>query len=205
MTNLELQTLVASYMHRIDLTADIPGFIELARTRINRDMRVRENIKQATETPTLNPRPLPLDFLEMRSIYFLPSTRRVTLHLVGREQLNANQTALNSTQRPGFFSIDGTQIETQPGGIGLEFTLIYYFAQPELVADADTNPLMDTYPMTWLYATLIEGHTFTQDLTLVAEALSNYTSEVEQANSAAKAAESGAGLEIAGASRWFGG
>ena len=205
MTNAELQTLVAAYMHRTDLTADIPGFIELARTRINRDMRVRENIKEATETPTINPRPLPVDFLEMRSIYFLPSTRRVTLTLVGREALNANQQALNATQRPSVFSIDGTQIETQPGGIDIEFTLLYYFAQPELIADDDTNPLMATYPMTWLYATLIEGHTFTQDLQLVAEALSNYTSEVEQANSSAKAAESGAGLEMAGASRWFGG
>ncbi len=205
MTNAELQTLVAAYMHRTDLTADIPGFIELARTRINRDMRVRENIKEATETPTINPRSLPVDFLEMRSIYFLPSTRRVTLTLVGREALNANQQALNATQRPSVFSIDGTQIETQPGGIDIEFTLLYYFAQPELIADDDTNPLMATYPMTWLYATLIEGHTFTQDLQLVAEALSNYTSEVEQANSSAKAAESGAGLEMAGASRWFGG
>ncbi len=167
MTNLELQTLVASYMHRTDRTADIPGFIELARTRINRDMRVRENIKEATETPTINPRSLPVDFLEMRSIYFLPSTRRVTLTLVGREALNANQQALNATQRPSVFSIDGTQIETQPGGIDIEFTLLYYFAQPELIADDDTNPLMATYPMTWLYATLIEGHTFTQDLQLV--------------------------------------
>ena len=103
MTNAELQALVASYMHRTDLTADIPGFIELARTRINRDMRVRENIKEDTETPTTNPRTLPLDFLEMRSIYFLPSTRRVTLTLVGREALNANQQALNATQRPSVF------------------------------------------------------------------------------------------------------
>lgn len=205
MTNAELQQLVASYMHRTDLTAQIPGFIELARTRINRDMRVRENIIQATETPTINPRPLPVDFLEMRSIYFLPSTRRVTLTLVGREQLNNNQTALDSTQRPSVFSIDGTQIETQPGGIDIEFTLLYYAAVAELVADDDTNALLATYPMTWLYATLIEGHTFTQDLTLVAEALSNYTSEVEQANSSAKSAESGAGLNMAGASSWFGG
>ena len=205
MTNAELQALVAQYMHRVDLSANIPGFIELARTRINRDMRVRENIVQTTETPTVNPRPLPADFLEMRSIYFLPSTRRVTLTLVGREALNNSQTALDSTQRPRVYSIDGTQIETQPGGIDIEFTLLYYAAVAELVADDDTNLLMSVYPMTWLYATLIEGHTFTQDLTLAAEALSNYTSELSQANSSAKAAESGAGLEIAGASSWFGG
>ena len=205
MTNAELQVLIAAYMHRTDLTADIPGFIELARTRINRDMRVRENIIEATETPTINPRPLPLDFLEMRDIFYLPSSRRLTLQLVGRKQLNDAQQSLNGTVRPTFFSIDGTQIETQPGGIDVEFTLLYYAAVPELIADDDTNALMATYPMTWLYASLIEGHTFTQDLVLAADALSNYTSEVEQANSSAKAAESGAGLQMAGASSWFGG
>lgn len=205
MTNAELQQLVANYMHRTDLAADIPGFIELARTRINRDMRVRENIITAPEVPTVNPRDLPLDFLEMRDIYYLPGSRRLTLTLVGRKQLNNNQAALNGTQRPQFYSIDGIQLETQPGGTGLEFTLIYYAAVPELVADADTNLLLSVYPMTWLYATLIEGHTFTQDLVLAGEALTNYTSELEQANSSAKAAESGAGLELEGASSWFGG
>lgn len=205
MTNAELQSLVASYMHRTDLTDDIPGFIELARARINRDMRVRENIIEAKETPTINPRPLPDDFLEMRDIYTLPSSRRVTLTLVGRKQLNGAQTALDATQRPIFYSIDGTQIETQPGGISLEFTLLYYAAVDELVADDDTNALMSVYPMTWLYASLIEGHTFTQDLVLVQDALTNYTSELARANEQAKAAESGAGLEIQGASSWFGG
>ena len=205
MTNAELQVLIASYMHRTDLTADIPGFIELARTRINRDMRVRENIITATETPTVNPRDLPLDFLEMRDIYHFPGQRRQSLTLVGRKQLDEFVDSLNGTVRPQFYSIDGIQIETQPGGVDLEFTLLYYAAVPELVADDDTNLLMSVYPMTWLYASLIEGHTFTQDLTLVQEAVTSYTSELEQANSAAKAAESGAGLEIQGASSWMGG
>ena len=119
MTYIELQTLVAQYMHRVDLTAEIPGFIELARTRINRDMRVRENIIQATETPTVNPRPLPADFLEMRDIYYLPDSGRLTLQLVGRKQLNSANSALGSTVQPQFYSIDGTQLETQPGGIGV--------------------------------------------------------------------------------------
>ena len=32
----ELQQLIANYMHRTDLAAQIPGFIEIARARINR-------------------------------------------------------------------------------------------------------------------------------------------------------------------------
>ena len=176
MTNAELQALVAQYMHRSDLTDEIPGFIELARTRINRDMRVRENIITDTETPTVNPRDLPADFLEMRDIYHRRGNNRISLQLTGRKQLDRFDRETINEAFPRFFSIDGVQIETQPGGIDVTFTLIYYAAVAELVADDDTNLLMSVYPMTWLYATLIEGHSFTQDLDLVAESVQSYTS-----------------------------
>ena len=203
MTNLELQNLVALYMHRTDLTDEIPEFIELARTRINRDIRVRENIITVKLTPTVNPSDLPTDFTEMRDIYHFRNGNRVHLVLVGREQLDFYDNAAIQDANPRFFSIDGLQLETQPGGVDVEFTLLYYARVAELVADSDTNLLMSVYPMTWLYASLIEGHTFTQDLTLVEQAVTNYTSEIQLANDAAMSAESGAALQVAGASRWF--
>ena len=203
MTNAELQSLVAQYMHRSDLDAEIPGFIELARTRINRDMRVRENIIIDTETPTVNPRDLPADFLEMRDIYHRRGENRISLQLVGRKQLDRYDRATINQANPRFYSIDGVQLETQPGGVDVEFTLIYFAAVDELVADDDTNLLMSVYPMTWLYASLIEGHSFTQDLDLMQEAVQSYTSEVSQANAQAAAAESGASLQVEGASAWL--
>ena len=202
MTYLELQTLVARYMHRSDLTEDIKEFIELARTRINRDMRVRENIVTVTETPTLNPRDLPLDFMEMRDIYHFTNGHRRRLILVGREQLDLYDTETIASADPRFYSIDGIQIETQPGGIDVTFTLLYYAAVPVLVADDDTNLLLSIYPMTWLYASLIEGHAFTQDITLAEQSVASYTSEVDRANDRAAEAESGASLQVAGASQW---
>ena len=201
MTYGELKQLVADYMHRSDLTDEIPEFIELARTRINRDMRVRENIITATLTPSVNPFDAPADFMEMRDIYHFRNGNRVHLQLVGREQLDFYDNAAIQAVHPRFFSIDGLQLETQPGGIDVVFTLLYYAAVPQLVDDADTNLLLDVYPMTWLYGSLIEGHSFTQDLTLEETSLGKYTSEIDRANDMAAEAESGAALQVAGASR----
>ena len=194
----ELQLLIANYMHRTDLNNVIPGFIELTRARINRDLRVREMLVQATLLPVTNPFDAPADFLEMRDIYHLKGTHRITLALTGRKQLNS---AGNGTV-PEFYSIDGTQIETAPGGENLSFEVLYYAQQPELTTGTDTNETMSRFPSIWLYGSLIEAHNYTQDMDLRDSALETYTSEVTQANSQASRAESGASLQMAGASAW---
>ena len=203
MTYAELQQAVANYMHRIDLAADIPGFIELARQRINRDLRVREMIKQATVTPTTNPFPVESDFLEMRDIFYTTANGgfRLALQLVGRRQLDMRKDNSDQAQ-PGFYSIDGLNLETAPGGIGIEFTEIYYAKEAELVNDTDTNLTLDSYTPIWLYASLIEGHTFAQDLDLMSDAMQKYTGEVQQANDKSAESESGASLQMKGASSW---
>ena len=196
----ELKQLVAQYLHRTDLTAQIPTFIELARQRINRDFRVRENITSGTLTPASNPFDVPEGFLEMRDIYYYRGAQRITLSLVGRKQLNSY--ALNSGAGPAVYSVDGTQIETAPGGEGVEFNLLYYDAVVDFPFDSSTNALLQTYPMSWLWASLIEGHNYTQDLELAAQAASYYTTEVQLANGRAAESESGASLQMAGASSW---
>ena len=198
----ELKTLVAGYLHRTDLTANIPDFIELARGRINRDLRVREMLTLATTTPVANPFDVESDFLEMRDIYHSSNGQRLTLSLVGRRQLNLYRSTSLSQTVPRFYSIDGTQIETAPGGIGVEFTELYYASQAAFTSDSDERTTLTTYPSIWLYGALIEAHTFTQDMDLVEHATSNYTSEVKVANMASKAAESGASLQMQGASQW---
>ena len=196
----ELKLLVADYLHRTDLTAQIPTFIELARQRINRDFRVRENITSGTLTPASNPFDVPEGFLEMRDIYYYRGAQRITLSLVGRKQLNSY--ALNSGAGPAVYSVDGTQIETAPGGECVEFNLLYYDAVPEFPFESSTNELLQTYPMSWLYGALFEGHSYAQDIDLAAQVLQLYSSEVTAANSRAAESESGASLQMAGASSW---
>lgn len=198
----ELKSEVRSYLHRTDLDSEIPGFIELARTRINRDLRVREQLIEVDVTPAVNPFPVEDDFLEMRDIYHSSGGTRITLTLAGRRQLNAFTNPNVSQTKPQFYSIDGLAIETSPGGEGIEFTEIYYAAVDELVNDADTNLLLDVYPSMWLYASLFEGHVFAQDMDLAGSAVETYNSEIKIANDRSKQSESGASLQVQGASSW---
>ena len=197
----ELKQEVANYMHRVDLDTFIPGFIEKARARINRDLRVREMLVQADVTPVTNPFALPDGFLQMRDLYRLKSNNRISLTLTTRLQLNRFVSDVLVDANPKFYSIDGLQIETQPGGIGVTFTQLFYKEESVFVDDADTRLTLTQYPTIWLYAALIEGHKFTQDLQLAEDAVSTYTSEISQANSQSAMAESGAALEMSGAAR----
>ena len=201
MTYGELKALLISFAHRSDVpTADL---IELARQRINRDLRVREMIVRLTFTPTQAPHPLPADFLEMREVFFNDGSQRVSVQLVSRKELAWYANA-NASSASRFASIDGTDIEFIPSGVGREFTMLYYAAVPQLVSDAQTHPTLELYSPIWLDAALIALHNWTQDSDLQAEAMSKYTSEVESANRASGEAEGGAMLQMAGASNWHG-
>lgn len=199
----ELKTQVANYMHRTDLTDFIVDFVELARTRINRDLRVREMLIEKQVTPTVNPFPVEDDFLEMRDLHHQRGNFRQTVALTGRAGVNKYKNNNIAQANPRFYSIDGLLIETAPGGIDVEFTEIYYAQEAEFVDDADTRKTLDRFPTIWLYASLIEGHSFTQDLDLMNDAIEKYTSELGIANQRADEAESGAGLAMTGASNWL--
>jgi type I restriction-modification system DNA methylase subunit len=51
-TYSELQTSIANYLGRSDLTSIIPDFIRFAETRLSRDLRTRIMLKSATTSMT---------------------------------------------------------------------------------------------------------------------------------------------------------
>ena len=69
-TYSELQTEIASWLDRSDLTAQIPTFIKLAEARINRTLRVRamETVVQHTMVGLSKRIALPSDYLQMRGL-----------------------------------------------------------------------------------------------------------------------------------------
>lgn len=195
----ELKDRVKAYLHRTNLDADIPGFIELARSRINRDLRVREMMVLTDLTPTENPFTLPADFLEARELYYTQGTQRVSLRLTSRWQLAQYAGGSNN---PRFYSIDGLQGETAPGGVGTDFKFLYYAALPAFVDDVDTNEVLTRYPSIYLYGALLEAHSYEQDSELQGKATEVFVSEVGVANAQAAEAEAGAALQMNGASQW---
>ena len=67
-TYAELQTTIAGYLARSDLTTQIPDFIRLAETRLRRDLRIRQMLNTTTLTCTSGTATvtIPSDFLEVK-------------------------------------------------------------------------------------------------------------------------------------------
>ncbi len=178
-------------------------FVDLARVRINRDLRVREQIVRITFTPATNPEPLPADFLELREVYFNDGSQRISVQLTSRKELAAYSNP-NASNRTRFASIDGLEIEFMPAATGREMTMLYYSGQAPFTADTDTGLTLDNYFPIWLSAGLIEVSNFLQDAELESIYTQKYVTEVEQANAQAGDAESGAALTMSGASSFYG-
>lgn len=68
-TYSELQTAVANWLDRDDLTARIPEFISLAEARFNRDLRIRAMETKQTASTVADQRnyALPTNYLQMRN------------------------------------------------------------------------------------------------------------------------------------------
>jgi hypothetical protein len=70
-TYSDLQTTIANYLSRDDLTSAIPDFIQLAEIRLRRDLRLRQMLTQTSTTATSGGATisLPSDFLQARDVY----------------------------------------------------------------------------------------------------------------------------------------
>jgi hypothetical protein len=64
-------TVVENYLARTDLSSQIPDFIQLAQTRMSRDLRTEKMLKVATANSTAGDGTvaLPSDMLEVREIH----------------------------------------------------------------------------------------------------------------------------------------
>ena len=154
-------------------------FIQLAESRIFRDLRTRENVVKVTIVPSSNLFDLPTDFIDLRELSAKRGNRVVVLSSVGRHRLSV---ATSQTGFPVVYSIIGTQVEVGPTTLPEAFTLWYWQKLPPMVNPADTNVLLTSFPEIWLYAMLVEGAVYIQDDTMREIAVQTYLAEINRVN-----------------------
>ena len=179
---LDRQTLITEFEAYIKRSFAIDRqdtFIQLSELRIQRDLRVRENLVRTTLTPTTNLFDLPADFIDLRELSAKRGNRVVVLSSVGRHRLSI---ATSQTGFPVVYSIIGDQVEVGPITLPGEFTLWYWQKQAALINPTDTNILLTSYPYVWLYAMLIEGAVYVQDDTMRQLATETYFTETGRVN-----------------------
>lgn len=160
----ELKTAVANLLNREDLTANIPDFIHITISMINRDTKFRNRMMEASTdlSFTSNEVTLPSDFLEARTAVFL-SSPRVRLEYVAPPQFEQTYTT-DTSGTPQQFTILGTNLKVGPfPGTGVNLRLSYIQKIPAFTSDASTNWVLDSHPDVLLYGACVGACPFLGD------------------------------------------
>ena len=151
----DLQTSVANYLGRSDLTSQIPDFISLAELRLSRDIRTRRMLKTATATMTVNDPTvgLPSDFLSIRDV-FIQGLPRTVVSYVSPSIFSSNARA-DQIGLPVFY----TMFAPKPDSAYV-LQMLYYFKPVVLSSGNTSNEFLANYPDALLYASLLEAEPY---------------------------------------------
>jgi hypothetical protein len=157
-TYSELQTVVASRLHRDDLTTEIQDSIKLAEAEMQVECKLVEFESTGSISVTAGVGTLPTDFVGMRSIYWDGDTTRELVYLPPAQfDILRNTNGLST-----YYTISGTTIRTIPSQTGT--AVITYNARftPLSVANP-SNSLLTNHPDAYLYGTLKHIAIHTED------------------------------------------
>ena len=177
-----LRAAVADFLHRSDLTAAIPTFIDFATARFSDELKTPE--MEAIYTTTVADEEyiaLPSDF---RSVRLLMSENKPLEYLTPFEL----QEYARRTYRPPIpvYTIQDMQLRIYPLQTDLGVFLTYYAALPALVNDVDTNWLLTKRPDVYLHAAIAQARIYLHDDQRVLVAQQMTDKFIAEANRAAK-------------------
>ncbi len=151
-----LQTRIQDTLQRGDVAQAVPGWIELAEARFNRELRVRQMITRATAILQESFIRLPSDWLETRNLEVEDDSERRPLQLVSMQE--SDKIKAEASTGALFYVIHGDSIEIKPfvsEPMTLEMT--YYASIPALSSSNTTNWLLTAWPDLYLYASLLHS------------------------------------------------
>lgn len=197
-TYSELQTSIANFLNRSDLTSQIPDFITMAEARFNRELRHWQMETRSTATFDARYEELPADWLETIRI----SVKGYEpLELVSHDYMLEMREATNDTGgTPSFYALSAGQIELFPTPDDSYDGSMIYFAEIPALSDANTsNWLLENAPDAYLYGALIHSAPYLQEDARVQTWGTLHKSALDSLNYASKTARhSGSGLKV----RW---
>jgi hypothetical protein len=158
MNYTELQSRVASYLHRTDLTAQIPTFIELAEAYLFRELRVKEMEISVAGTTTGGYGTLPADFgsVSRVSVTYNGAARSLD-YIALRDSFTATPSA------PSCYALETDRLRIWGASDGQPYTLYYIPAIPNLSDSVATNWLLENAPELYLDAACLQGSKYARD------------------------------------------
>ena len=156
-TYSELQTAVASWAHRSDLTSLIPDFIALCEADLAIRCKLVDLEGTASIAVTSGTGALPADYAGFRAAKWDGNPGRPLTYLT--------PDALNTVAQDGlpeFYSITGASVKVAPGGSGT-LVLTYHAKLTALSNLNTTNTLLTRYPDAYLHGTLLQAGVWARD------------------------------------------
>jgi hypothetical protein len=161
-----LKTQIAAWLDwtgRAELTALIPDFVTLSEGHLNGDSRLR--VREAEELADLFPLSgivsLPSGLLALKFVGALDRPHGSMMQISPAAGGERYPTAV-TTAFPYEYSIVGNELFTYPESSST--IRIVYYPKLGLVADADTNWLLDKYPGAYLYGALAQAAQYLHDV-----------------------------------------
>jgi hypothetical protein len=155
----ELQSAIADYLARADLTARIPDFITLCESRLNRVLRTRDMESGANITLSGGGGALPVGYLEWITATW-NGTRSASLRYVEPDS-EEWRFRYRPNGDPTFFTVLSGTLYVRPLATGT-VSLYYYFAIPAL-SGTPTNWLLNRAPDMYVNGALAEAYKFIKD------------------------------------------
>lgn len=154
-----LQTAVLNWLHRPNANLDrIKECIDLAETRIRRELRIREMEASANLTISSGTTALPTGFVGARSLYLNTDPKQVVTQ-ISPENLRTYW-AGSMTGPPRVFCIEGGNFVWGPAPDTTYTGVLVYWALTALSDSATTNSLLTNHPDIYLFGALVEAGGF---------------------------------------------
>jgi len=204
-TYAELQTAVANWLDRDDLTDRIPEFISLAEARFNRVLRLRSMETKQTASTVAAQRnyALPADYIQMRN--FQINTSPITTLSYVTPEIYDRLWGGSSNGTPKFYTILADEISLGPIPASvMTLEMLFYKRFTNLSTSSVRNWLLTYAPDVYLYASMLEAEPFIMNDTRVplwSQALDRAVSDLQEQDN--KDRHSGSALRVMNTSGYY--
>jgi hypothetical protein len=180
-TYTDLQTSIANFLARSDLTAQIPDFISLAEGRMSRELESRGQEKRSIATLTQGNEyiSLPVDMREVREVKL--NTSPLTVLKYYSPVALDEQYASNGHGKPKGFSIVGAEMKLRPIPDTSYQAEIVYIGNIEPLSPTNlVNDVLTRSPDAYLYGSLAEAYAYLLDETRATQYMARFDKALEE-------------------------
>ena len=204
-TYAELQTAVANWLDRDDLTDRIPEFIALAEARMNRVLRIRLMEGKYTASTVGGQRnyALPAGYLQMRNLQINTTPIRPCQYVTPEIYDRLYGSTLTGT--PEIYTIVANEIQLGPIPAGVQtIEMLFYKKISALSVTNTTETMLTDNPDIYLYGALLEAEPFIMNderVPLWAQGFSQAVADLQEQDN--KDRHSGSALRVMNTSGYY--